>query len=152
MRLTSDAFEEDEPIPREYTCEGQGQSPPLRWLGAPNGTRSVAIVCDDPDAPGGPFGHWAIYDIPADVTHLAAGHSRPDRPSPYPEGVNDMGWASWGGPCPPAGHGTHHYHFRILALGVDRLGLEPGARVAEVERAVRAHGLDEARLIGTYER
>lgn len=101
---------------------------------------------------GGTFGHWAIYDIPAEVAHLETGHSRPDRPSPYPEGANDLGWASWGGPCPPVGHGSHRYRFRVLAFGVDRLGLGQGTNVAEVERAARGHDLGEARLTGTYER
>ncbi|MFB6261306.1 MAG: YbhB/YbcL family Raf kinase inhibitor-like protein, partial [Thiohalorhabdaceae bacterium] len=87
----------------------------MSWSGAPEGTQSFALICDDPDAPGGTFAHWAVYDIPADVGYLESGHSNPQRSSPYKEGVNDMGRASWGGPCPPEGHGTHHYQFRILA-------------------------------------
>lgn len=152
MTLTSEAFREAEAIPPEYTCDGEDRSPPLAWSGAPAGTQSFAIICDDPDAPGGTFAHWAIYDIPADATYLEAGHSTPADPGAYPEGVNDMDRASWGGPCPPVDHGTHHYHFRVLALGVGRLAIPENAKVPEVEQAARAHVLDEARLMGTYER
>ena len=152
MTLSSEAFGEAEPIPTVHTCEGEDQSPPLSWSGAPEGTQSFALICDDPDAPGGTFAHWAVYDIPADVGYLESGHSNPQRSSPYKEGVNDMGRASWGGPCPPEGHGTHHYHFRILALGSVRLDVPEGAKVPEVESAAREHVLDEARLIGIYER
>ncbi len=152
MRLTSTAFGEGEPIPAEHSCEGSDRSPPLQWQGAPEGTQSFALVCDDPDAPGGTFAHWAIYDIPAEVTYLESGHSAPDGPSRYPEGTNDFGRAAWGGPCPPPGHGPHQYHFRVLALGVTSLDSPDGTRVPEVERMARDHVLDEARLVGLYER
>ena len=152
MQLTSEAFAEGEPIPREYTCDGDDRSPPLAWDGAPQGAHSFAVICDDPDAPGGTFAHWAVFDIPADVGYLEAGHSRPHAPSQYSEGANDFGRAAWGGPCPPNGHGTHHYHFRVLALGVTSLDLAEGAPVPEVEQAARQHVLDEARLMGIYER
>lgn len=152
MTLTSEAFGEGEAIPSVYTCDGSDRSPPLAWSGAPEPTRSFVILCDDPDAPGGTFAHWAIYDIPAEVDRLEAGHSTPASPGDYPEGVNHMGRASWGGPCPPQGHGTHHYHFRLLALGVSRLEVVLGAKVAEVERAARAHLLEEVHLTGTYRR
>lgn len=152
MRLTSPAFGEGEPIPAEHSCEGSDRSPPLQWEGIPEGAQSVTLICGDPDAPGGTFAHWAIYDIPIEVGYLEGGHSAPDRPSRFPEGTNDFGRAAWGGPCPPPGHGPHPYHFRILALGVSRLEAPEGARVAEVEQAARAHVLDEARLVGLYER
>ena len=152
MQLTSEAFGEGEPIPAVHGCEGSDQSPPLAWSGIPTGTHSLVLICDDPDAPGGPFAHWAIYDIPPEVTSLEAGHSTPDAPSSYPEGVNDFGRAAWGGPCPPTGHGTHHYHFRILALGVTQLDVADDAHVTDVEKAAREHILDEARLTGVYER
>jgi len=152
MRLTSPAFAEGEPIPAEHSCDGADQSPPLAWEGIPEGTQGFALICDDPDAPGGTFAHWAIHDIPAEVTSLESGHSTPDRPSRFPEGTNDFGRAAWGGPCPPPGHGPHHYHFRILALGVPRLEVPEGARVPDVEQTARNHVLDEARLVGLYER
>ncbi len=152
MRLTSTAFGEGEPIPREHTCDGPDRSPPLAWEDIPTGVHSFALICDDPDAPGGTFAHWAIFDIPADVGYLEADHSSPRNPSPYPEGANDFGRSAWGGPCPPRGHGTHHYHFRVLALGAPRLEVEAGTPVPAVERAARRHVIDEARLIGTFER
>ncbi len=153
MQLSSYAFAEGEPIPKEYTCDGSNQSPPLQWEGAPNGTHSFAVICDDPDAPGGTFAHWGAYNIPAEVAYLEAGHSSPHSPSRYyQEGTNDFGRRAWGGPCPPPGHGTHHYHFRILALGVPTLEVPEGASVPEMEQAARRHVLDEARLVGLYER
>ena len=152
LHLYSEAFAQEENIPPEYTCDGQDRSPPLEWAGAPQGTKSFALVCDDPDAPGGTFGHWAIFNIPADVTFLEGGHSRRNVPSTYPEGTNDFGRAAYGGPCPPAGHGPHRYRFRILALDTDQLTLTEAAQVPEVEEKARAHLLAESELMGYYER
>lgn len=152
LHLYSEVFANDEPIPVEFTCDGQDRSPPLEWAGAPGDTRSFALICDDPDAPGGTFAHWAIYNLPPDVTFLEGGHSSRNSPSPYPEGANDFGRNAYGGPCPPAGHGLHNYRFRVLALDTDRLDVSEGASVVEVETAARDHLLAEAQLIGHYER
>jgi len=152
LHLYSEVFAQKENIPAEYTCDGRDHSPPLEWAGAPAGTRSFALVCDDPDAPGGTFGHWAVHDIPPDVTFLPGGHSSRNVPSAYPEGTNDFGRSTYGGPCPPAGHGPHRYRFRVLALDTDALSLSQGSKVAEVEEAARARMLAEAELVGYYER
>ena len=152
LHLYSEVFANDELIPTEYTCDGRDLSPPLEWAGAPEGTRSFALICDDPDAPGGTFAHWAIYNLPDDVTFLEGGHSSRNGPSPYPEGANDFGRNAYGGPCPPAGHGVHHYRFRLLALDTAELDVPVEAAVADVESAARRHSLAEAQLVGHYER
>jgi len=152
LHLYSEVFANDESIPVAFTCDGHDHSPPLEWAGAPAGTRSFALVCDDPDAPGGTFGHWAVFDMPPEVTFLPGGHSSRNVASPYPEGTNDFGRASYGGPCPPAGHGPHRYQFRLLALDTGSLKVAEGAKVAEVEAAARANLLAEAQLVGYYER
>ncbi|HKJ70381.1 MAG TPA: YbhB/YbcL family Raf kinase inhibitor-like protein [Gammaproteobacteria bacterium] len=152
LHLYSEAFANEERIPVSYTCDGDDRSPPLEWAGAPEGTRSFALFCDDPDAPGGTFAHWAVYNIPAGVTFLEGGHSSRTSASPHPEGANDFGRATYGGPCPPAQHGSHRYRFRLLALGAERLAVPEGTPVAEVEEAAREHLLAEAGLEGHYER
>ena len=152
LHLYSEVFANGESIPIVYTCDGEDHSPPLEWAGAPDGTASYALVCDDPDAPGGTFGHWAIYDVPADVTFLPGGHSSRYAASPYPEGTNDFGRAAYGGPCPPAGHGPHRYRFRLLALEAQRLEVAGESSVPVVEEAARRHLLAEVELVGHYER
>lgn len=148
MRLTSSAFKNGETIPRLYTGEGKDVSPPLAWSAAPSGTKSFALICEDPDAPNGTFHHWAIYDIAADATVLAEG-STPDGAK---EAMNDFGRHGYGGPMPPKGHGPHHYHFRLFALSTDRLTLPTDASVPDVARVVKKHKLAEAELTGLYER
>ena len=152
LHLYSEVFAQNEHIPPKYTCDGDDVSPPLEWAGAPEGTQSYALICDDPDAPGGTFAHWAVCAIPAEVTFLPGGHSDRNRPGTYTEGVNDFGRASYGGPCPPAGHGPHRYQFRLLALDTPALDLDGDAKVADVEAAARKHMLAEAELVGHYER
>ncbi len=152
LHLRSEAFAEGAPIPKRYTCEGDDISPPFLWGGAPAETRSYALICNDPDAPGKTFTHWGIYNIPADVSSLEEGHSKFKQPSIYSEGVNDFGQSNYRGPCPPPKHGIHRYHFLLLALGVEGLDLPEGATVASVEQAAREHLLVEAKLIGTYRR
>ena len=147
MHLASRAFENGGRIPDRFTCDGDNEMPPLEWTGVPPEARSLALVCSDPDAPSGTFYHWAVQDIPPDVRHL------PDRThSGMREAVNDFGRSGYGGPCPPRGHGFHHYHFRLYALDVPTLGLGPKTRCPEVERLARRHVLAEADLIGIYGR
>jgi Raf kinase inhibitor-like YbhB/YbcL family protein len=148
MRLSSSAFENGRPIPRRFTCDGEDLSPPLQWSAAPAGVRSFVLLCDDPDAPAGTWHHWAAYDIASDRNALAEGDGRR---SDLKQGVNDFRKSGYGGPCPPRGHGPHRYHFRLLALSVDRLPLKSPS-CAEVEREARRHLLAEAILVGTYER
>jgi Raf kinase inhibitor-like YbhB/YbcL family protein len=142
--LTSSAFEDGETIPREFTCDGTDAAPPLAWSGAPEGTRSYALIMEDPDAPRGIFTHWLLYDIPATTTDLreqADGTALP----------NSFGRAAYGGPCPPPGHGPHRYVFTLYAIDVPALDMRSRTR-ASFERALRAHTLGTARLTGRYER
>ncbi|MFA9461146.1 YbhB/YbcL family Raf kinase inhibitor-like protein [Thiohalorhabdus sp. Cl-TMA] len=152
LTLMSGVFAHDHQIPVKYTCDGEDVSPPLEWAGIPDNTRSFALVCDDPDAPGGTFQHWAVYDIPPETTFLEEGFSSAGTPGRFPEGANDFGKTAYGGPCPPAGHGAHHYRFRLLALDVDHLDLPGKATMEEVEKTARAHMLAETELVGHYER
>ena len=149
--LASSAFEGGERIPTRYTCDGEDISPPLSWKGVPEGTRSLALVVEDPDAPRGTFVHWVIYDIPPDTEGLPAGVPRErELASGARQGINDFGVIGYRGPCPPPGK-LHRYFFILLALDVE-LPLEPGATQAELETALKGHVLGEAKLMGTYGR
>ena len=148
MQLTSPAFDEGGTVPRHHTCEGEDLSPSLVWSGAPAETKSFALVCDDPDAPAGTWHHWAIFDIPADQTALDEGI----KPQDGHQAVNDFGKRGYGGPCPPRGHGIHHYRFRLLALSVEHLAAKDDASVAEIEALARKHLIAEALLTGLYQR
>jgi len=152
MKLESSAFREGQPIPQQYSRDGADTSPPLSWSGVPPGTRSLALICDDPDAPRGTWVHWVYYDLPPSVTSLPPGVRKAERPSSGGvQGRNDYKETGWGGPGPPKGHGVHHYNFRLSALDRE-LGLSPGATKAEVESAMQGHVLAEAKLTGTYRR
>ena len=154
MKIESSAFTHEGAIPRKYTCDGDDLSPPLRWSGAPNGTRSFVLIVQDPDAPdpAAPkmtYVHWVLYDLPPDSTGLPEHVSREDLPAGTREGLNDWKRTGYGGPCPPIGR--HRYYFRLFAL--DRLLGDLGtARRDEVEQALRDHVLDRAELMGTYQR
>jgi Raf kinase inhibitor-like YbhB/YbcL family protein len=143
--LESDAFRNAEPIPRQYTCQGDDVSPPLRWRDPPDGTQSLALVADDPDAPGGVFTHWVAWGLDSAGEGLGEGERPPS------EGRNDFGSTGYRGPCPPPGHGRHRYVFRLYALD-GALELAPGAVKAELERAIEGRVLTIAELVGTYER
>jgi len=148
LRLTSTAFRSGDKVPLRFTCEGAGVSPPLSWSGAPEKTRSFAILCSDPDAPGGTFYHWAVFDIPGSIAELAeSGMVTGAR-----EAVNDFGEKGYGGPCPPRGHGTHHYHFRLFALDTENLPAGRRPSCHDVERISREHALAETELVGTLSR
>jgi Raf kinase inhibitor-like YbhB/YbcL family protein len=149
MKIRSNAFEVGKSIPRRHTCDGEDVSPPLEWSGVPAAARSLVLLCDDPDAPAGTWHHWAVYDIPADWSSLSEGASRE---SNLTQAVNDFGRPGYGGPCPPLGHGTHHYHFRLLALSVERLPFLGMPSCVDIEREARNHVLAEAMVIGTYAR
>jgi Raf kinase inhibitor-like YbhB/YbcL family protein len=146
LSLSSDAFRNGERIPVQYTCDGANQTPALSWSEPPAGTKSFALVIDDPDAPSGIFRHWGVFDIPASARSIGGGQRIGT------EVTNDFGKPGYGGPCPPKGHGPHHYHFKLFALEVERLGLSPDAKVLDVENAARQYALAEGELIGTYER
>jgi Raf kinase inhibitor-like YbhB/YbcL family protein len=150
MQLKSEAFRPGGKIPARFTCDDADTPPPLAWPGAPRQSRSYAIVCRDPDAPSGVWYHWAIFDIPAALLGLAAGRSSAGATAR--EAINDFGKRGYGGPCPPHGHGTHHYHFTIYALDVESLDLPAGGGCRDAERAAAAHAIVTAELIGTYAR
>ncbi len=155
FRLSSAAFDTGGRIPAPFTCEGDDASPPLSWTGAPAGTRSFALIVDDPDAPRKTFVHWVLFNLPPDASVLPQGvdvaAQFADR-SPVPaEGVNDMGEPGYSGPCPPKGHGPHHYSFRLYALDA-ALGLAAGATKHQLTQAMDGHVLAEADLTGIYER
>lgn len=151
LQLTSPAFRDGHRIPGRYTAEGENLSPPLRWTGAPAETASFVLVVDDPDAPDGPFGHWAVFGIPADWRELPEGlmDSRKDS---LRFGRNDMGQGRYSGPAPPRGHGTHHYPFRLAAIDRPTLELSTDATVEDVWREAQKHSIATAELIGLYER
>lgn len=144
--LSSTAFEDGQQLPAEYSCDGEDRSPPLSWSDPPEGTRSFALVVDDPDAPNGTFRHWGAWNIPGEARELPSGAS------PDAEAVNDFGRPGYGGACPPEGHGPHRYRFKLFALDTDTLDLPSGVKVTEVERAASEHLLGRAELTGTYER
>lgn len=146
--IGSPAFEDGQPIPDRYARNGGNLSPPLLWADAPQGTRSFALVVEDPDAPSGTFRHWIVFDIPADRAGFAEGEDM----SPFGRGVNDFGRREYDGPRPPRGHGVHRYRFRLAALDTDRLDLVPeDAGYAAVWDQASPHVIDEAEFIGTYE-
>jgi Raf kinase inhibitor-like YbhB/YbcL family protein len=143
--LESNAFEHAQAIPSRYSCEGEDVSPPLRWSNVPEGTRSLALIVDDPDAPGGVFTHWLAWGLDPAAEGLGEGEAAPR------EGRNDFGTSGYRGPCPPPGHGRHHYVFRVYGLDT-QLELSAGAAKAELEQAIEGHVLTTAELVGTYER
>jgi Raf kinase inhibitor-like YbhB/YbcL family protein len=150
MNITSTAFNKGDPIPRKYTCDGQDMSPPLSWSGAPSGTKAFALIADDPDAPGGTWVHWVLYNIPAGTTDLKEGvPASKTLPDGTVQGINDFKKPGYGGPCPPGG--THRYFFKLYALSAI-LELETGATEQELLRAMDGNILGETRLMGTYSR
>jgi Raf kinase inhibitor-like YbhB/YbcL family protein len=152
LLLASPVFSPGGAIPSEYTCDGADISPPLTWSGLPQETRSLVLIVEDPDAPSGIFRHWAAFDIPAGMPGLAAGYGA-DRPaSTFREARNDFGALGYGGPCPPYGHGVHHYHFRLLAISRPTLDLTPSASALEVLQAAAPYVIQQTELIGTYRR
>ncbi len=154
MKLTSTAFGASQPIPRRYTCEGDDQSPPLAWHEVPAGTRSLALIVDDPDAPdpAAPkrtWVHWVLYDIPPQAAGLPESATSATLPPGTREGTNDWKRTGYGGPCPPIGR--HRYFHRLYALDV-ALGDRGPLTRAELDAAMRGHILGKAELIGTYQK
>jgi Raf kinase inhibitor-like YbhB/YbcL family protein len=143
--LTSDAFEQGAAIPSRYTCEGDDLSPPLSWIDVPDDALSLALICDDPDAPAGTFTHWVAWGIDPSAGGLAEGEPAPR------EGLNGFGSSGYRGPCPPPGHGPHRYFFRLFALDAEPR-VEPGAGREALESAIDGHVIDAAELVGTYQR
>jgi hypothetical protein len=151
FELRSSAFKENEVIPRKYTCDGSDVSVPLSWNDPPEGTKSFALIADDPDAPRGTWVHWVLYDLPPDAREISdgiAGQETLDNGTK--QGKNDFGKIGYGGPCPPTGP-AHRYHFKLYAL--DRMiGLKPKATKQQLLDAMKGHVLSQAELIGSYKR
>lgn len=151
MKLETDAFEHDGEIPARYSCEGENLSPALRWEDLPEEAQSLALIVDDPDAPDMTWVHWVLYNLGVGETGLAEGVKIADLENGAVEGVNDFKKIGYGGPCPPKGHGTHHYFFKLYALD-KKLDLPAGASKEELEAAMQHHILGYVEMIGTYER
>ena len=148
--ITSTAFSDGGSIPSKYTCDGSDVSPPLRWGQVPEGTKSIALISDDPDAPMGTWVHWVLYNLPADVNSLAEGISD-DKvlANGARQGTTDFGSVGYGGPCPPSG--VHRYFFKLYALDT-MLDLDAGGTKSELLEAMEGHIVGEGRLIGNYKR
>jgi Raf kinase inhibitor-like YbhB/YbcL family protein len=150
IKLTSTAFKEGEAIPRGYTCDGANVSPPLEWAGVPKSAKSISIVADDPDAPGGTWAHWLIYNLPADNIGLVENLPATEKIAAGGfQGTNDFKKIGYGGPCPPSG--THHYVFRIYAIDSE-LPLRAGMTKAELLKAMEGYIVMQGQLMGTYRR
>jgi Raf kinase inhibitor-like YbhB/YbcL family protein len=151
MEITSSAFQAGQKIPTRYTCEGADVSPPLQWNGLPAGAKSLALICNDPDAPVGSWVHWVLYDLPVTTKDLAENVPALETlPSGAKQGINDFKRVGYGGPCPPPGK-PHRYYFKLYALDA-ALMLKARATKQELLRAMDGHILAEARLNGTYQR
>jgi len=149
--LTSPAFAEGRPIPTKHTGDGKDVSPALQWSGVPDGTRSLALICDDPDAPVGTWVHWVLFNLPPTIAEL------PENVPPAEnvangakQGQNDFGHLGYGGPAPPPGR-PHRYFFKLYALDCE-VALRPGATKRDLMKAFEGHVLAEGQLMGTYQR
>jgi Raf kinase inhibitor-like YbhB/YbcL family protein len=155
LRVTSKAFADGGDIPMENVftgCGGKNVAPELTWVGAPDGTKSYAITCFDPDAPtGSGYWHWVLANLPASVTSLAAGDGNSDSPKGGQGGYSDFGMHSYGGPCPPKGHGKHHYTFTVYALDIEKVeGASGGTTGATLVFMMRGHVLATGQITGTF--
>ncbi len=148
--ITSSAFEEGGLIPPKYTCDGDDISPPLQWDPVPEGTKSIALISDDPDAPMGTWVHWVLFNLPADTRELQENIPKDEiLPNGARQGISDFHRIGYGGPCPPSG--THRYFFKIYALDTE-LDLDAGAGKSDLLNAMEGHILAEGQLIGKYKR
>ena len=152
IKISSTAFKEGENIPSKYTCDGVNISPQLRWNTVSAGVKSYAIIVEDPDAPGGDFTHWIIYNIPASVNELHE-NVTPSRniPDEVMLGTNSFGRIGYGGPCPPPGK-AHRYFFRSYALNTILHHLESGATKQQLLKAMEGHIIEQGHLMGKYKR
>ena len=142
MKITSSAFREGESIPSKFTCDGGNTSPPLEISDVPSGAKSVVLIADDPDAPGGLFTHWLVWNIPPQSNSIAEGSAPKGL-----QGTNDFGKSGYGAPCPPSG--MHRYYFRVFALDRE-LDLRSGAKRSQLDAAMKGHVIAQGELIGRY--
>jgi Raf kinase inhibitor-like YbhB/YbcL family protein len=143
MQLSSSEFQNNEPIPSKYTCNGSDISPPLAITDTLKDAVSLALIIDDPDAPMGTWVHWIVWNIDPKTTEIAEGSA----PSGAVEGKTDFGRSGYGGPCPPSG--THRYFFKLYALDTE-LDLDPSSEKKDLEKAMKEHIIDQTEIIGTY--
>ncbi len=150
IEIHSPTFENNELIPKDYTCDGKDISPPLSWSGIPENTKSLVLICDDPDAPMGTWVHWVIYNMPPASKGLQEGViPLPDLPYDTKQGINDFKKVGYSGPCPPSG--THRYFFKLYALNT-KLNLKSNATKNQLLAAMKGHILSQTELIGKYKR
>jgi len=150
MEIRSSAFNEGAIIPRKYTCDKIDISPPLEWSQVPDGTKTFALICDDPDAPMGTWVHWVLFNLPENVLELPENVLKLEvLKNGARQGKNDFGKIGYGGPCPPSG--THRYYFKIYALD-KKLDSKPGITKKELLKAMEGHMLAEGQLMGRYKR
>ncbi len=151
ITVSSAAFKNNFPIPVRFSCQGENLSPALAWSGAPEGTKSFALLCEDPDAPHGTYYHWVIYNIPASERGLAENIVRKDPlPNGTRQGVNSAQQLGYSGPCPPPGK-AHHYHFRLFALDT-QLNIPGEVTHERLESAMQGHIVAEGEIVGLYQR
>ena len=147
IELRSPAFNDHAPIPVHHAKDGDDLSPPLEWSGVPEGAVELALLCEDPDAPGGTFTHWVLAGIDPSTTGLGPG----EVPTGAVEGSNDYGGTGYGGPRPPVGDPAHRYFFRLHAVA-EPLGLRPGATADDLRQALEGRELGRGTLVGTFQR
>lgn len=151
FQLTTTAFAKGQPIPRRHAFDDQNLSPPLHWSGTPPDAKSLALICEDPDATTGSWVHWVMYDLPPDTAGLPEGVAKmPELPDGAKQGVNDYKRIGYGGPCPPPGR-PHYYFFKLYALDT-KPSLKPQATKNELLQAMNGHVLAETQWTGTYRR
>jgi Raf kinase inhibitor-like YbhB/YbcL family protein len=141
--VKSSVFEFNKPIPKKYTCDGNGINPPLTIEGTPKEAKTLVLIIDDPDAPRGTFDHWVVWNIPASTNKIG------ENTVPGKEGINGAGQPSYMGPCPPGG--THRYFFKVYALDME-LNLGINSRKKDIEKAMQSHIIAKGELIGLYTR
>lgn len=144
MEISSPAFTQGTPIPKKYSCQGEDHSPELKINGVPQGTKSLALILEDPDAPSGTFDHWIAWNISPDIDHIDEGAKLQHK------GTNGFGKKGYGGPCPPIGS-KHRYYFRLYALDAE-LQLPEGSSKAKLQESMKGHILAKAELMGTYQK
>ena len=150
IKITSSAFEDGGLIPTKYTCDGADISPPLQWDAVPEGTLSIALICDDPDAPMGTFVHWVLFNLPPDTKELAEGFPDDETLADGTrQGITGFGKTGYGGPCPPSG--THRYFFEIYALDT-KFDMAAIADKPQLLKAMEGHILGQGQLVGKYKR
>jgi len=151
IKVSSAVFKDGEFIPSQYTCEGPNVSPPLEWTDVPAGAKSIALICDDPDAPMGTWVHWVLYGLPPDTRNLPEGVPPNETlQDGSVQGKNDFKRIGYGGPCPPHGK-PHRYFFKLYALDTE-LDLKPPASKKDLEKAMKGHIVAQGQLVGKYQR